>query len=50
MDCIPNNFISFLKEKIEESTIPYSVDVVDLSQTDEKFRQQVLSEGVPWKD
>lgn len=44
------SFISELKEKIEESSIPYSVDVVDLSQTDENFRNKVFTEGILWKD
>jgi predicted nucleotidyltransferase len=43
-------FISHLKEKIEQSTIPYSVDIIDLSQTDEDFRNKVFNEGIPWKD
>ena len=43
-------FISGLKEKIEQSTIPYSVDIVDLSQTDEEFRNKVFNEGIIWKD
>lgn len=42
-------FISNLKEKIEQSTIPYSVDIVDLSQTDEEFRSKVINEGILWK-
>ncbi len=46
---LPLSFISNLKEKIEQSTIPYSVDVVDLSQTDEVFRNKVLNEGILWK-
>lgn len=47
---LPASFITHLKTKIEESTIPYSVDVVDLSQTDEVFRNKVLREGIIWKD
>ncbi len=47
---LKTGFVSHLKEKIEQSTIPYSVDVVDLSQTDEEFRTKVLKEGVLWKD
>jgi hypothetical protein len=47
---LPVTFVSLLKEKIEQSTIPYSVDVIDLSETDETFRQKVLNEGVIWKD
>lgn len=39
-----------LREAFEESTIPYTVDIVDLSLTDQHFRQKVLSEGILWKD
>ncbi len=47
---LPIHFITKLREKIEESTIPYHVDLVDLSQTDEKFQNKVLQEGIEWKD
>ncbi|MBV8801858.1 MAG: nucleotidyltransferase domain-containing protein [Gammaproteobacteria bacterium] len=43
-------FISRLKEKIEQSTIPYSVDIIDLSQTDDDFCNKVFHEGILWKD
>lgn len=49
-ESLPGSFISDLKEKIEQSTIPYSVDLVDLSQVNEEFRQKVLKEGIIWKD
>jgi predicted nucleotidyltransferase len=36
---------------LEESTIPYKVDLVDLSQTSLDFRRQVLAEGkLIWKN
>jgi predicted nucleotidyltransferase len=42
--------IALLKEKIENSNIPYKVDVVDLSQVSESFRKQILKEGkILWK-
>lgn len=37
--------ITLLKEKIENSNIPYKVDVVDLSQVPEEFREKALKEG-----
>jgi hypothetical protein len=41
--------LPFLK-KIENSNIPYKVDVVDLSQVSESFRKQILKEGkILWK-
>jgi predicted nucleotidyltransferase len=47
---LPIGFIAELKDIIEESIIPYQVDIVDLSQTDEEFRKKVLKEGKLWKD
>jgi predicted nucleotidyltransferase len=37
-----------LREALEESTIPYRVDVVDLADADPAFREQVRREGVVW--
>lgn len=45
---LPLLLISQLKEKIEESTIPYQVDVVDLNAVSPTFRKKVLTEGKPW--
>ncbi|MFZ0476167.1 MAG: nucleotidyltransferase domain-containing protein [Halobacillus sp.] len=39
-----------LIENIEESTIPYNVDVVDLLHAKESLVQQVKEEGILWKD
>ena len=37
-----------LREKIEESFVPYSVDLVDFSNLSEQFKQQALKKTVPW--
>jgi len=42
--------ISILREKFENSNIPYKVDVVDLEKVDEKFRREILKEAVRWED
>ncbi|WP_255335686.1 nucleotidyltransferase family protein [Methanosarcina sp. KYL-1] len=39
----------FLKERIEDLNIPYTVDVVDLSRVSEVFKDKALREGVIWK-
>lgn len=39
-----------LREALEESTVPYAVEVVDLSTVDETFRRRVVESGVPWTD
>lgn len=38
-----------LREKLENSNIPYKVDVVDLTQTSREFRERALKEGILWK-
>ncbi|WP_148161807.1 nucleotidyltransferase domain-containing protein [Hydrogenobacter thermophilus] len=37
-----------LRELLEESNLPFSVDVVDLSRVGEEFRNLVLKEGKLW--
>ncbi len=39
-----------IREKLEESNILRTVDVINLSETDEKFRQRVEEEGVLWRE
>ena len=38
-----------LREKVENSNIPYKVDVVSLSQTSKEFTEKALKEGILWK-
>ncbi len=47
---LPLHFISNLNEVIEKSNIPYTVDLIDLSECNNEFRQKILNEGVIWKD
>ena len=37
-----------IRDALEESTIPYEVDVIDLSSIDEPFRRRVLAEAIAW--
>jgi len=37
-----------IRDALEESTIPYEVEVIDLSAVDEAFRRKVLAEGIAW--
>ena len=42
--------ITLFREKIENSNIPYKVDVVDLSQASKEFANKALKEGLLiWK-
>lgn len=47
-DDVPSAVLAHLRERFEESDIPYHVDVVDLRETDEAFRDRVLAEGIAW--
>ncbi len=44
-----DKLITLLKEKIENSNIPYKVDVVDLSQVSEEFREKVKEGKLLWR-
>ena len=48
-DDLPGSVFPELSERIEESSIPYDVDVVDLRQAVPELVAVVRREGVPWK-
>lgn len=50
MHDLPVGLLSRLREKLEESHIPYVVEVVDLAQADQEFAQKVRDEGLLWID
>ena len=43
---VPKDKIALFRERIENSNIPYKVDIVDLSQASREFRDNVLREGL----
>ena len=45
---LPPGTLALLRERYEESHIPYRVDLVDLAQSDSKFREKVRREGWLW--
>lgn len=47
---LPPGTLARLRERLEDSHVPYRVDVVDLRGTDPAFRRRILEEGVPWSD
>jgi len=49
-DQLPSGFFGELEADIEESTIPYDVDLVDLRQADPALVDEVRREGVKWRD
>ncbi|GEN35591.1 nucleotidyltransferase family protein [Aneurinibacillus danicus] len=46
---LPKGTLSRIRMALEESNIPYRVEVVDLTHSDEVFRQKVKQEGIIWK-
>ena len=49
-DDLPPAFFAELQDEIEESTIPYDVDLVDLRHADPALVEEVRREGVKWRD
>lgn len=47
---LPPGTLARLRERFEESHIPYRVDVVDLGATDRAFRDAVIRQGMAWND
>jgi len=43
------SIIARLKTILEDSDIPYKVDIIDLTRTNENFRKEVLKKGIFWK-
>jgi predicted nucleotidyltransferase len=46
---LPDGTLAKLRLAFEESTIPYRVDLVDLRDVDEGFREAVQEEGIRWR-
>jgi uncharacterized protein len=47
---LPIGFFGELEADIEESTIPYDVDLVDLRRADPALVDEVRREGIKWRD
>lgn len=47
---LPVGTLALIREALEESSISYTVDLVDLRDTDAAFRARVLSEGIAWHE
>jgi uncharacterized protein len=53
IDCgatAPQRLMSQIREDIEESNIPYFVDVVDFCEASDTFKEQIIKDMVVWKD
>jgi uncharacterized protein len=49
-DELPIGFLGEIEAEIEESTIPYDVDLVDLRYADPALFDEIRREGVKWRD
>ena len=49
-DNLPPGFFGELDADIEESTIPYDVDLVDVRNADPVLIAEILREGIPWRE
>ena len=47
---LPAGVLSAIQEALEESRVPYPVDLVDLSRSAPAFRRRVIEEGTVWTD
>lgn len=45
---LPLGVLAAIRDRLEESSVPYRVDLVDLADVSETFRQRVQHEGVRW--
>ncbi len=50
VDELPIGLLSEIRSSLEESNVPYEVDLVDLSHVDQEFRRHVMEEGILWRD
>ena len=50
MHPLPLTLLARVREALEESSVPYEVDVVDLSRASPALRQAVEREGVLWTE
>lgn len=42
--------LAILRERIEDSNIPYKVEVINFSEVSEGFKESALKEAIVWKD
>jgi predicted nucleotidyltransferase len=47
---LPFGFFAELQDTIEESTIPYDIDLVDMRSADPELVDEIRREGVLWRD
>ena len=45
---LPPRVLARLRDRLEESTVPYRVDILDLASAGDALRERVKREGVVW--
>ena len=45
---LPQGTLAAIRQEVEESNIPYHVELVNLQGVDETFRERVVREGILW--
>ena len=45
---LPSGLLARLREQLEESHVPYRVEIIDLSAVDPRFRKTVIQHGIRW--
>lgn len=45
---IESSILSSIREGVEESTIPFTVDIIDLNNVSNDFKKQILKNGKSW--
>ena len=49
LEPLPHGVLSIIREELEESNIPYSVDLVDISQLGPEWIESIKKDWVLWK-
>ena len=47
---LPLGLLSRIRQELEESNVPYHVDLVDLSRLGGEWLERIRAEGVQWRD
>ena len=48
LESLPAGVLSSIRENLEESTVPYTVDLIDLEQVSKTFKNNVINNGKKW--
>lgn len=49
LEPLPPAMLAEIRDDLDESTVPYFVDVVDLSDVKPEFRARIERDGIAWK-